>query len=310
MLKAPTKTVTRMKRRIARTNKRRRLKWTIVATTFILVGISVLTFPYAANWWSATGQHEEILNYTVRVNDQVRAQFQTALDKNTAGDPQGALASMSVQGSPSIGSVAIANVGIDVPLYPTSTPADLDRGAGHVEGTSAPVGGAGTHAALSAHTGMPTAAMFDRLDDVKVADTVLVRTLGQLLEYSVIEIIVDTPEDGGARLQPQVGRDLLTLITCTPYGVNTHRLLVTAERKVTDAPKGQPTSDMEVPTAVPAPKWALIYGLSIAIVLTGAVVSFRSAMPLAPTLRTARPHLAAVMHPTSVSPDEVVPPDR
>lgn len=262
-----------MKRRTARKNLRRREKLTILATVFILAGLTVLAFPYAATWWSATRQYEQTLHYMTLVNEGTDDQFQTVLAKNTAGNPAEALAAMTVQGSQAIGSVVIPSVGIDVPFYPTSTPENLSRGAGHVLGTSAPVGGKGTHAALSAHTGMPTATMFDRLKEVEVGDTVIVRTLGHLLEYQVRGIVVDTPEDGAARLQPDGSRDLLTLITCTPYGVNTHRLLVTAER-AGDATALEPIpANFAAVTPVGTPTWALAYGTGVTGILTASTWS-------------------------------------
>lgn len=251
-----------MTRQRTRKLNKRRLRLTVLASIFILVGLSVLTFPYAATWWSATRQQEQTLNYTMLVNEGVEGQFKTALAQNIAGDVTGALASMTVEGSRAIGSVVIPSVGVDVPFYPTSTPEDLSRGAGHVPGTSAPVGGSGTHAALSAHTGMPTAAMFDRLNEVEVGDVVLVRTLGNLLEYRVQGIVVDTPEDGATRLQPEATRDLLTLITCTPYGVNTHRLMVTAERTSGTAFGVAPPSFAD-PLPVGPPTWAFVYGVAV-----------------------------------------------
>lgn len=268
-----TDSATRTKRRTARRILRQRQKLTILATVFILVGMSVLTFPHAATWWSATRQQEQTLHYLMLMNEGLDTQFQTALNKNTEGDQAGALASMAVEGTQTIGSVAIPRVRIDVPFYSTSSAENLNRGAGHVLGTSAPVGGTGTHAALSAHTGMPTASMFNRLKEVEVGDTVIVRTLGHLLEYQVRNIIVDTPEDGAARLQPDGDRDLLTLITCTPYGVNTHRLLVTAERTGDTTAVGTLPPNPAAVTPVGAPTWAFVYGAGMTVILTAATWS-------------------------------------
>ncbi len=258
---------TRMYRHTVRAEKSR-VRWVTIAVIFVIAGLTVLTFPYAAKWLTSTKQHQELRAYTMSAAQGHEQKFEDALAANTAGDTESALVSLRVEGSDAIGSVSIPEVSIQVPIYPSSSDEDLKRGAGHVPPTSAPVGGVGTHSAISAHTGMPTASMFDRLSDVKVGDDVFIEVLGQLLTYRVVTIVVDTPEEGAAHLVPEPGRDLLTLITCTPYGINTHRLLVTAERTT-----GSTGHDFARHLQTPKPIWAVVYAAAVGTVLITAATT-------------------------------------
>lgn len=276
---------TRMSRRALRERRHRerrlRARLAIAAAAIITLGLTVFTFPYAAKWFAAINQQRTISEYSFTANQKNLDQFKNALDKNIAGDIRGAMAALDVAGTDAIGSVVIPAVSVEVPIYPSSSDADLQRGAGHIEYTSAPVGGPGTHSAISAHTGMPTASMFDRLHQAQVGDLIELKVLGETLTYQVSRIHVDTPEDGAARLQPREGADLLTLVTCTPYGVNTHRLLVTGVRVpdrdevVEDAP--------DVTAKVPTPTWAIAYVLGLGATAAGASSQLGAAGPSAGT---------------------------
>ena len=114
-------------------------------------------------------------------------------------------------------------------LYHTTEEDVLNKGAGHLEGSSLPVGGANTHAVISAHRGLPSASLFTDLDQMKVGDHFLLHVLDETLCYEVDKISVVKPEDTSA-LAVEDGQDLVTLLTCTPYGVNTERLLVRGHR--------------------------------------------------------------------------------
>ena len=137
--------------------------------------------------------------------------------------------------NPVMARLRVPSVGIDLPVYHGSTEKVLAQGAGHVFGSAFPIGGEGTHAALTGHTGVSTSTMFDNLHKVKLGDTFTVETLGKRVAYRVDNIIVVKPEDT-QYLQPVQGKDYVTLITCTPYGINSHRLLVRGERLPDDSP--------------------------------------------------------------------------
>lgn len=128
-----------------------------------------------------------------------------------------------------IARVRVPSADIDLPVRHDTTPDIIDKGVGHLYGTSLPVGGEGTHAVLTSHTGLSNATLFDNLTKVVEGDLIFVDVLGTTLAYRVDQIKIVLPDDIGD-LAAEPGRDLLTLFTCTPYSVNTHRLLVRGER--------------------------------------------------------------------------------
>ncbi|HFG8949292.1 TPA: class C sortase [Corynebacterium striatum] len=130
---------------------------------------------------------------------------------------------------PTMAQMTIPAIAVNLPVYHGTSDDTLLKGVGHLYGTALPVGGLGTRSVLTAHSGIQKSTFFDNLEDVKRGDAIYIRNIGETLKYQVrdIEVIVPTDID---RIQPVPGKDLITLITCTPYGINTHRLLVTAER--------------------------------------------------------------------------------
>lgn len=130
--------------------------------------------------------------------------------------------------------VVIPSLNSDLPVYHGTAEETLERGAGHLYGSSLPVGGEGTHAVITAHTGLSHATLWDNLVDIKEGDAFYINVVGETMKYEVREIRVVLPEETDS-LTPVEGKDLITLITCTPYGVNSHRLLVTGERVELDA---------------------------------------------------------------------------
>ena len=130
---------------------------------------------------------------------------------------------------PVMARIVIPSIHVSLPVYHGTDTRTLAEGVGHLFGTSLPIGGPSTHAVLTGHTGLSTATMFDNLTQVKKGDAFYVSYLGQTLKYEVVDIAVVKPEETDS-LRKVPGRDLITLITCTPYGVNSHRLLVTGER--------------------------------------------------------------------------------
>ena len=128
-----------------------------------------------------------------------------------------------------MGVVDIPKLHVSLPIYHGTSEEVLQKGAGHLEGTSLPIGGISTHACLSAHRGLPNKKMFTSLDELKKGDIFLITVLGRKMAYKVNNIQIVLPSDIKA-LHIQKGKDLVTLITCTPYGVNSHRLYVTGER--------------------------------------------------------------------------------
>lgn len=128
-----------------------------------------------------------------------------------------------------MGYLEIPKISLRLPIYHGTGDAALQKGIGHLAGTSLPVGGSGTHCVLSGHRGLPSALLFTDLDQLETGDTFTLYVLDQRLSYQVDQILVVEPEDVST-LAPEDGKDYVTLVTCTPYGVNTHRLLVRGSR--------------------------------------------------------------------------------
>lgn len=224
----------------------------LVIGIIFLAGLSLLLYPFVANQWNNYRQKQLISGYEQVVSDNEAAEGidydaerKKAEDYNEALLPcvlpdSFALAessgldpvymnTLNIAGDEMMGSVEIPKINIKIPIYHTTEEDVLNKGAGHLEGSSLPVGGANTHAVISAHRGLPSASLFTDLDQMKVGDHFLLHVLDETLCYEVDKISVVKPEDTSA-LAVEDGQDLVTLLTCTPYGVNTERLLVRGHR--------------------------------------------------------------------------------
>lgn len=169
--------------------------------------------------------------------------------------------------TPVMGQLTLPSIDSNLPIYHGTGEEVLEKGIGHLYGTSLPVGGESTHTSLTGHTGMVNATLFNKLDEVVLGDAVYIRTVGQDLKYEVSNIQVVLPhETESLRVIP--GEDLLTLITCTPYGVNSHRLLVTAHRVPMD-PAESEVFDKTIRIFEP---WMLVVGVIVLLVLLAVVV--------------------------------------
>lgn len=137
--------------------------------------------------------------------------------------------SLNLSGDGVMGTISIPKIQLELPIYHTTDDSVLSHGVGHLQGTSLPIGGDSSHCVLSGHTGLPTMKIFDNLDQLKVGDYFVISVLGEDHAYEVTSIEVVLPDETDS-LVIERGRDLCTLVTCTPYGINSHRLLVHAER--------------------------------------------------------------------------------
>ena len=136
---------------------------------------------------------------------------------------------LNVSGSGVMGTIEIPKINVNLPIYHGTGEDVLSVGVGHLEGSSLPVGGFNTHCVLTGHRGLPNSKLFTRLDELEKGDLFYIRTGDRIADYLVSEIQVIRPEDVGG-LSVQTEKDMVSLITCTPYGVNSHRLVVTGER--------------------------------------------------------------------------------
>ena len=259
------------------------LTWLIAA--LIIGGSGVLLYPSTAAWLTSVNQSRIIDSIGALVDDAnpgAEEQLQQARAYNaalTAGVELRANANVPA-GSGSLGDdrfdyrsiltanpsglmarIKIPNIGVDLPIYHGTRDETLLRGAGHLEGSHLPVGGPSTHAVITAHRGLANATMFTNLDRVEVGDTFTIETFGEVLTYRVRETKVVQPEDTDS-LRAESDRDLVTLITCTPLGINSHRILVTGER-ITPTPQ-QDLDAAGAASEIPGfPWWALGFAASV-----------------------------------------------
>ena len=161
--------------------------------------------------------------------------------------------------------IKIPSIDVNLPIYHGTDTATLDKGIGHLFGTALPVGGESTHTVLTGHTGLGNATMFDQLTSVKMGDYFYIETAGRHLKYEVTDIRVVLPTETES-LNKVDGKDLATLITCTPYGINTHRLLVTGERVPMDDDDAVAAQAAQVKGSVMKP-WMIAVLASVAVIL-------------------------------------------
>lgn len=180
--------------------------------------------------------------------------------------------SLNLSGDGVMGTINIPKIHLELPIYHGTEESTLEHGVGHLQGTSLPIGGESSHCVLSGHTGLPTMKIFDNLDQLEVGDYFIISVLGEDHAYEVTSVEVVLPEETDS-LVIERGRDLCTLVTCTPYGINSHRLLVHAER--CDVPaewldKGEadfPTGYSEPPDKALLP--SVLIGLALAAAIIG-----------------------------------------
>ena len=215
-------------------------KTVIILTFGFLIGISVLLYPAFSNYWNSKTQSRAIVDYESVLEhlepEDYSSIFQAAYDYNEAlravdfplmnyDKIPGYYDTLKIEGTSIIGYVKINKIGVELPVYHGTSDQVLNRGVGHLEGSSLPVGGESTHSVMSAHRGLPSAKLFTDLDRLELGDTFQVAVLDQVLTYQVDQVKVITPREIDD-LQIVEGKDYCTLFTCTPYGINTHRLLV------------------------------------------------------------------------------------
>jgi len=217
---------------------------TIILILIFLVGLSVMLYPTVSDYINQKNQSRAVASYSEEVENlsdvDYQAYFDAADDYNRrlAETPDafyrpeevsGYADTLDVSGTGIMGYITISKIGVELPVYHGTSDGVLQVAAGHLEGSSLPVGGAGTHAVISAHRGLPSAKLFTNLDELEVGDTFTITVLDRVLTYEVDQISIVLPTETDL-LQPVEGKDYVTLMTCTPYGINTHRLLVRGKR--------------------------------------------------------------------------------
>ncbi|MBR6534516.1 MAG: class C sortase [Clostridia bacterium] len=223
----------------------RRHKTVIFLTLGFLVGVCILLYPAFSNFWNSKVQSRAIMNYE-SVLDNLKPEDYTAIfEKAHAYNKElyetdhplrdykqvsGYYDTLRIaDNNDMIGYVKIDRIGVELPIYHGTSDKVLNKGVGHLEGSSLPVGGENTHCVMSAHRGLPSSKLFTDLDRIEKGDTFQIVVLDQILTYQVDNIKVIEPNEI-SDLQIIEGGDYCTLFTCTPYGINTHRLLVRGVR--------------------------------------------------------------------------------
>lgn len=253
--------------------------FSIIASVFAIIGMLTLLYPNIASWIGQYNQSRIVSEYGLRVaaaSLEKEAQLQRAREYNeglrvgavlegnvsipkSEGESEGTdgeyRSILSLDDSGLMGRIRIPSIELDLPIYHGTDDQTLLEGIGHLEGTSLPVGGSDTRTVLTGHRGLAQARMFTDLDAVEIGDVFTLEVFGEVLAYRVSEKKVVEPE-ATESLQAVPGKDLAALVTCTPIGINTHRILLTGERIALPAAKGSPAPSPPPPfPASPGGPW-------------------------------------------------------
>ena len=218
---------------------------TVILLVVLIAGLSLLLYPSFSDWWNSMHQSRAVASYVEQVaqidEEQYAHLWDAAWNYNrslidrpntyTLSDEQKAEYDqiLDIGGLGIMGYIEVPAIGVTLPIYHGTDEAVLQIAVGHLEWTSLPVGGESSHCVVSGHRGLPSAKLFTDLDKLVVGDIFVFRVLDEILTYEVDQILIVKPNETEALLI-QEGQDLCTLITCTPYGVNSHRLLVRGHR--------------------------------------------------------------------------------
>ena len=218
---------------------------TIILLIVLIVGLSLLLYPTFADWWNSMHQSRAVASYVEKVanldEEQYAELLEAAQDYNQSllGRSNDYILSeeqkqiydqiLDVGGLGIMGYVEVPSIGVTLPVYHGTDESVLRVAIGHLEWTSLPVGGESSHCVVSGHRGLPSARLFTDLDKLVVGDIFVFRVLDEVLTYEVDQILIVEPHETQA-LQIVEGEDLCSLITCTPYGINSHRLVVRGHR--------------------------------------------------------------------------------
>lgn len=218
---------------------------TILLIAIFLIGLSLILYPSVSNWWNSFHQTRAINTYTDTVANMDNAEYEVILheaqeyNKSLAEHPlpyelnddqmETYLSTLDITGTGIMGYIDIPSINVSLPIYHTASESVLQVAAGHLEWTSLPVGGKTSHCVLSGHRGLPSAKLFTNLDELVEGDTFTITVLDEVFTYEVDQIKIVLPAEI-EQLEMVKGKDYVTLVTCTPYGINTHRLLVRAHR--------------------------------------------------------------------------------
>lgn len=218
---------------------------TIILVIILFLGIAILLYPTLSDYWNSYHQSRAIASYIEEVDSTDPADYELewlmarVYNEGLKYKPNRFVLSpedyeeyestLNLTGSGIMGYIEVPKIGCILPIYHGTDEAVLQIAIGHIEGTSLPTGEIGTHTVLSGHRGLPSAKLFSDLDKLEIGDEFVIRVMNKVMSYEVDQVLIVLPEELDA-LAIDPNRDLCTLVTCTPYGVNTHRLLVRGHR--------------------------------------------------------------------------------
>ena len=248
----------------------------------VIIGSASLAYPYVNFWLAERNQSYVVQQYNDSLEKLTAAQLQDEWDKavaynetlsvNSLYDPFGAQVTemdeeytslLNLDDNGIMSRIKIPKIDVDLPVFHGTSQTVLKGGVGHMEGSALPVGGEGTHAVLTGHTGLTTAKLFTDLRELEIGDEFYIYTLNQVLAYRIDQITTVEPTDIDA-LYPVEGEDHVTLLTCTPYGVNSHRLLVRGER-VPYTPEEIEERINDTDSLITWDTWLLIAGIALLV---------------------------------------------
>ena len=218
---------------------------TILLILILLIGLSLMLYPSLADWWNSFHSSRAIASYVEQVANIDDAQYEELWDaawdynQSLLHRPNDFLLSdeqqeiykslLDLGGNGIMGYIEIPMIDVMLPIYHGTKESVLQIAVGHLDWTSLPVGGAGSHCVVSGHRGLPSARLFTDLDKLKVGDVFMLHVLNEILTYEIDQILIVEPQDTDPLLI-EPGKDLCTMVTCTPYGINSHRMLVRGHR--------------------------------------------------------------------------------
>lgn len=235
----------------AKKKKKQSMLTNILLVAVLVIGLSVMLYPTISDYINSLHASQAIADYSQKVEEMSEEEIQAYFDAADAYNAQVRQLSfpfqdykqiedeynstLDVTGTGIMGVVTIGKINVELPIYHGTSEGVLQVAAGHLEGSTLPVGGESTHAVLSAHRGLPTAKLFTHLDKLTEGDVFSITVLNRDFYYQVDQILIVKPTEMDAMLIED-GKDYVTLQTCTPYGINTHRMLVRAHR--VESPEG------------------------------------------------------------------------
>lgn len=218
---------------------------TILLFLVLLAGLSLVLYPSFSDWWNSIHMSRVITDYVNLIDDLEQDEYTELIEAAKAYNASlthrdnGYLLSdeqklqyntlLNIAGNGVMGYVEIPSIGVNLPIYHGTGEDVLQVAVGHLDWSSLPVGGESTHCVISGHRGLPTAKLFTHLDKIREGDIFIIRVLNEVMTYEVDQILIVEPRQVESLLISE-GEDLCTMFTCTPYGINTHRLLVRGHR--------------------------------------------------------------------------------